>query len=104
MTLNEQLITKLARLNTLETYKRAMLSDYMPIKNEIEALRDDIEDLEFKLMNIDSAENDKRFDDLIESVTGHTILTAEEEEQLLDEKNNPDDYVESDAKDLESSQ
>lgn len=62
------LAQKLARLDTLESQKRAMLDEYMPIKNEIINLKDEVEELEMQLLSEEQNVDDKRFDELIESI------------------------------------
>jgi chromosome segregation ATPase len=117
----QQLAQKLARLDTLESQRRSMLEEYMPIKNEIEILKDEVEELETQLLSEDQVEDDKRFDEIIDSLhnqalkdAGIEIVEVEqyddgvntieeneaiEMEQLIDEIKNPED----DLKDLESS-
>ena len=110
MTTKQQILAqKLARLDTLESQKRAMLEEYMPIKNEIINLKDEVEELEMQLLSEEQVEDDKRFDELIESIQDDEVKTIEENEaiemeQLIDQIKNPEDYTDFDLKDLESSQ
>lgn len=76
-TKQQTLAQKLARIDTLETYKRAMLADYMPIKNELAELKDQIEQLELELLSEDDVENDKKFDELIDSIQHDDIDTSD---------------------------
>lgn len=107
-TKQQQLAQKLARLDTLESQRRSMLEEYMLIKNEIDILKEEVEELETQLLSEDQVEDDKRFDELIESIQDDGVKTIEENEaieleQLIDEIKNPEDYANFDTKDLESS-
>lgn len=105
-TTNNKLATIIAELDTLESERRAMLDEYMPIKNRIIELTEEKEKLEEQLLSEEQVVDDARFDELIESIQDDGVNTIEENEaiemeQLIDEIKNP---VDADLKDLESSQ
>ena len=88
-TKQQQLAQKLARLDTLESQRRSMLEEYMPIKNEIEILKDEVNMLEIELLSVEQAEDDKRFDELIESLSGNDLKADKVQKEYIAEK---DDY------------
>lgn len=119
-TTNNKLATIIAELDTLESHRRAMLDEYMPIKNRIVELTEEKEKLEEELLSEEQVETDARFDKVIESMKSEQKLheyakqkridmgldkkiTPDEENQLIDEIKNPEDYADFDTKDLESS-
>lgn len=98
-TLQNEMDIKLAQYDKLNADKRAILSEYLPIKEEMETLRDEIDELENKIWSIESEESLKE-DDGVKTIEENEAI---ELQQLQDEIINPDDYVKSDIKDLESS-
>jgi len=112
---------KIARKNLLQSQKRALLDEYMPIKEELETVEEEIEQLEGVLQKKDDVQTDARFDELIEGTYQHDVKkhddmlqkkadgarqewlddgvkTIEENEAiemetLIDEIKNPEDYT-----------
>ena len=108
-TTNNKLALIIAELDTLESQRRAMLDEYMPIKNRIVVLTEEKELLEEQLLSEDQVETDKRFDEIMANINEPAVKNGYigeliiEEEQLIDEIKNPEDYTNFDTKDLESS-
>lgn len=74
------LAQKLAKLDTLESQRRAMLEEYMPIKNEIEILKDEIDELEMQLLSEEQKEDDARLDEIMDSLHEQSSKDADIEE------------------------
>jgi len=89
---------KLARKNLLQSQNRALLDEYMPIKEELETVEEEIEQLEEELQKIDDVQTDARWDELMKDMNDDGVKTIEqneaiEMEQLIDEIKNPEDYA-----------
>jgi len=93
---------KLARQSLLQSQKRALLDEYMPIKEELETLEEEIEQLEEELQKIDDVQTDARFDEIVKDLNDGVKTMRENEaiemEQLIDEIKNPEDYTNFDLK------
>lgn len=81
----------LSRIDELEPQRRAMNAEYMIIRCELEDLKDRKDELENEIWGMES-----------EEMLKEDVKTIEEN-QLIDEIKNPEDYANFDLKDLESS-
>lgn len=83
MTTNNKLATIIAELDTVLSQMRALQDEYMPLKYKSIELQEEKEKLEEQLLSEDQVEDDKRFDELIESITAPTeeeVFNAQLEE------------------------
>ena len=98
---NTTLTQKQARRIEVQSQMKSLTDEYMPLKYELSDLNDEIEQLEEELQKIDDVQTDATFDKLIESVTGHTILTPEEEEEILNPQRQPKAWSHADDGDID---
>ena len=102
---------KQARQSLVQSQMRALTDEYMPLREEKETLDEEIEILKEELQKIDDVQTDARFDEIVDRWDKQTQAVCDditnriiEENQLIDEIKNPEDYANFDLKDLESSQ
>lgn len=113
--MNIELTTKLIKLKKVLAEMELIQNEYAPLKYESLKLKDEINRLEIQQIEIESAEGDEVINRITDGWKGDGVKTInktfnnmmgnpmEEINQLIDEIKNPEDYVNFDTKDLESS-
>jgi len=71
---------KQARQQLLQSQKRALLDEYMPINGELKTLEDEIEQLEEELQKQEDVQTDARLDEIVDGWNKEALEQAEIEE------------------------
>jgi len=99
--MNIELTTKLLRLKNVLAEMELLQNEYAPLKYESLELKDEIDRLEIQQIEIESAEGEEVINRITDGWKEDGVKTIAENEaleleQLIDEKNNPENYVSSD--------
>jgi hypothetical protein len=99
--MNIELTTKLIRLEKVLAEMELIQNEYAPLKYESLELKDEINRLEIQQIEIESAEGDEVINRITDGWKDDGVKTIAENEaiefeQLAEEKNNPENYVNSD--------